>query len=416
MTAGTEFTVHTAVDGTTYSTVVSFTEFAGGNPVAPNRNDLYWTKVSGDELPFSYSADELILTFINNSTVIASTGITFPDDTVQTTAYPGVTTVARDGVVLPTTNGPVETLNHDSVLTGLTDGTYGPFTLDVVTFSVVVSGGVINSTTGLSSAGDGTVGGVIGTISGGDISETATTTTWTAPTDYPGYGSGPMGSGCVLTGPGSDTGRINIKLTDPAKQTAWLALTIGTQVTVTGTGIIPSPLTLDLTGVSGIDGDFYYQEFSTPGAIYQDSVSSIGSVSFTQGGNTTITWTVATVVQETPTAIDVTKTINKLSEGVYTLADGVEGQIMYLVPTEGGVDIGQSDSVVINIPGKSRVSGRYTGQQYTSIGGNLNTFYPFKTVATPDVTGAADVYVDTNVCILIFTDDAWQAQGGSWAV
>jgi hypothetical protein len=116
------------------------------------------------------------------------------------------------------------------------------------------------------------------------------------------------------------------------------------------------------------------------------------------------------------TAIDVTKTINKLSEGVYTLADGVEGQIMYLVPTEGGVDIGDSANVVINIPGKSRTSGRYTGQQYISIGGNFNVFYPFKTIATPDVTGAADVYVDTNVCTLIFTDDAWQAQGGSWAV
>jgi hypothetical protein len=129
------------------------------------------------------------------------------------------------------------------------------------------------------------------------------------------------------------------------------------------------------------------------------------------------TFTVATLTNViAATAIDVTKTINKLSEGVYTLADGVEGQIMYLVPTEGGVDIGDSANVVINIPGKSRTSGRYTGQQYISIGGNFNVFYPFKTIATPDVTGAADVYVDTNVCTLIFTDDAWQAQGGSWAV
>jgi hypothetical protein len=95
LTAGAEFTVSTVVDGTTYNTVVSFTEFAGGNPVDTDRNDLYWTKVSGDTLPFSYSASALTLTFINNSTVITPTGITFPDATVQTTAYiPGGSSIA----------------------------------------------------------------------------------------------------------------------------------------------------------------------------------------------------------------------------------------------------------------------------------------------------------------------------------
>ena len=136
-----------------------------------------------------------------------------------------------------------------------------------------------------------------------------------------------------------------------------------------------------------------------------------GSVTFTE-----VTVTVATVsAPVVATAIDLSKSINKLSEGTYTLADGVEGQIMYLVPTEDGVAYGNAGNVVINIPGKSRVSGRYTGQQYMSIGGNFNIFYPFKTLATPDITGAADVFVDTNLCTLIFTDDAWQAQGGSWA-
>jgi hypothetical protein len=187
--------------------------------------------------------------------------------------------------------------------------------------------------------------------------------------------------------------------------------------TVTGI-VFGTGFTLDIT--VAVNGDI--------SAVVTDSISnlSVGDVGTLVGGSPyfggtggtdNITFTVASLTNIiAATAIDLTKTINKLSEGVYTLADGVEGQIMYLVPTEGGVDIGQSDSVVINIPGKSRVSGRYTGQQYTSIGGNLNTFYPFKTVATPDVTGAADVYIDTNVCILIFTDDAWQAQGGSWAV
>jgi hypothetical protein len=310
LTAGTEFTVNTVVDGTTYNTVVSFTQFAGGNPVAPNRNDLYYTFVSGDTLPFSYNATALTLTFTSTSIVIAPSGITFSDDTVQTTAYPGITTVAKSG----------------------------PASEDI---------------------GEG---------------EAATVTV--SPTNNTN-----------LT-PGTATG------------------------VVFGTGF-----TLDITvAVNGdisavvVDSDSYL-DVGDSGTLVGGSIYFGGTE-----GTDNLIFTVATLTNViTATAIDVTKTINKLSEGVYTLADGVEGQIMYLVPTENGIDIGNSANVVINIPGKSRVSGRYTGQQYTSIGGNFNIFYPFKTIATPDVTGAADVYVDTNLCTLIFTDEAWQAQGGSWA-
>jgi hypothetical protein len=206
--------------------------------------------------------------------------LTFPDATVQTTAYiPGsaLSTVAKTGVILPTTTGVVDTLAHDSVLTGLTDGTYGPFTLGVVTFSVVVFGGVINSTTNLSSGGNGTVGGAIGQM----------------PDTFVG-------------GP----------------------------------------------------------------------------------GGTTITWTVATVVQETPTAIDVTKTINKLTDGVYTLANGVEGQIMYLVRQTAAT----AHNVIV-------ASARVDGVIETDI-----SFTPFAPVQE----------VPTNMATLIFTDGAWQSIGGYW--
>jgi hypothetical protein len=295
-------------------------------------------------------------------------------------------TVAKDGPAFPTTTGVVDGLSQDSALTGLTDATYGPFTRSGVTFSVTIFGGVINGFTNVS--GTATVNNVLGTISSGDIGGTAgTTTTWTSPTDFPGYGGGPMGSGCVLTGPGSTTGRINIKLTDPEKQNEWVFLASGTQVTVTGTGIIPSPLTLDLTGVSGQDGDFYYQEFNTPGAIYQDSVSSIGSVSFTQGG-TTITITVDSVVQATPVAIDLTRTVNKLADGAYTLADGVEGQVMYLVRQTGS----SKNAIRVNV-----ANARIDGGLETTI-----AYYPFENI--PDV----------NMSTLIFTDGAWQASNGGW--
>jgi hypothetical protein len=224
--------------------------------------------------------------YINADRLILASGgqITFPDDTVQTTAYPGITTVAKTGVVLPTTTGVVTTLAHDSVLTGLTDATYGPFTLGVVTFSVVVFGGVINSISSLSSSGDVTVDDAIGQM----------------PDTFVG-------------GP----------------------------------------------------------------------------------GGTTITWTIGSVVQETPIAIDLTKTVNKLSDGLYTLADGVEGQIMYLVAQNGVVPTDVSVLVA-----NSRNIG-------------VGTLLPFSVYDNSD-----DSYYGSigGICTLIFTDGAWQQSGGAWEI
>jgi hypothetical protein len=269
LTAGTEFTVNTVVEGTTYNTVVSFTEFSGGNPVAPNRNDLYYTFVSGDTLPFSYDATALTLTFEGSTFSFTTSAVTFPDGTVQTTAYPGVTTVAKDGPTLPTTTGVVDTLIHDSVLSGLLSATYGPFTRSGVTFSVVVFGGVIGGFSAVS--GTATVNDVLGTIDSGDIGGTA---------------------------------------------------------------------------------------------------------------GTTITITVDSVVQATPVAIDLTRTVNKLADGAYTLADGVEGQIMYVVRQNGST--AANISVVV-------ANARWDGLVYSD-----QPVIPFQIPFTDMVT-------------IIFTDGAWQS-------
>jgi hypothetical protein len=90
-----------------------------------------------------------------------------------------------------------------------------------------------------------------------------------------------------------------------------------------------------------------------------------------------------------PIALDLTKTVNKLIDGVYSLADGVEGQIMYLVQQTGTV----YDAVTV-IVANARVSGiLYTALEH----------YPFSYA-----TGSVDI--DT----LIYTDGAWQAVGGDW--
>jgi hypothetical protein len=93
------------------------------------------------------------------------------------------------------------------------------------------------------------------------------------------------------------------------------------------------------------------------------------------------------------TAIDLTKSVNKLTDGVYTLANGVEGQIMYLVAQNGTVEANVSVSVA-----NSRNIG-------------VGTLFPFRVYDHSD-----DNYYDSvgGFCTLIFTDGAWQQQGGAW--
>jgi hypothetical protein len=200
-----------------------------------------------------------------------------------TTTFPGAlvkSTVAKTGVVYPTTTGTAETLSTSPAISGLTDGTYGPFTLGVVTFSVLVVGGIINGITNLTSTGDVTVGDNLGTINSGDI------------------------------------------------------------------GGIP--------------------------------------------GATSITITVSTVVQETPTSLDLTKSINKLTDGSYSLADGVEGQIMYLVrsPNTSSLDVFVT---VANGEGE-------------------NPLYPFNKYNSDETA----VVPNDGICTLIFTDGSWKQTGGLW--
>jgi hypothetical protein len=199
------------------------------------------------------------------------------------TTFPGAlvkSTVAKTGVVYPTTTGTAETLSLSPSISGLTDGTYGPFTLGVVTFSVLVVGGIINGITNLTSTGDVTVGDNLGTINSGDI------------------------------------------------------------------GGIP--------------------------------------------GATSITITVSNVVQATPTSLDLTKSINKLTDGTYSLADGVEGQIMYLVrsPDTNSLD------VFVNVAN----------------GEGENPLYPFNKYNSDETA----VVPNDGICTLIFTDGSWKQTGGLW--
>lgn len=87
--------------------------------------------------------------------------------------------------------------------------------------------------------------------------------------------------------------------------------------------------------------------------------------------------------------LDLTKSVNKLADGTYSLADGVEGQIMYLVRQTGST----YNSITVNV-----ANARVDGTLYTTI-----DYYPFDN-GLPAL----------NMSTLIFTDGAWQASNGGW--
>ena len=127
-----------------------------------------------------------------------------------------------------------------------------------------------------------------------------------------------------------------------------------------------------------------------------DVIGTIDSGDLGGTPGTTFTFSVSSVAQETPTALDLTKSINKLTEGEYTLANGVEGQIMYMVP-----------QASVNTASDVRVTvANFRASTFTGTNG---TMFPFRWY---DGTGYID---NTGMCTLIFTDGAWQQQGGSWS-
>ena len=85
-------------------------------------------------------------------------------------------------------------------------------------------------------------------------------------------------------------------------------------------------------------------------------------------------------------ALDLTKSINKLAAGYYSLADGVEGQILRVVK-----QTGNTDTTVIYVTNKCRID----GNEYTN-----NYIEPFAN--------------GQNVVTFIYTDNAWQSDNGLW--
>jgi hypothetical protein len=156
-----------------------------------------------------------------------------------------------------------------------------------------------------------------------------------------------------------------------------------TEVTITNT---PNPAWQSNgagTGVTFGDLSFIVQVDGSGNATVSGITSSGGHTigeTFTVGGD-------SFGAEILPTAIDITKTINKLTPGYYTLADGVEGQVMYLVR-----QTGLSTTVEIIVAHARNGASEYTDYAH----------YPFAGTSSNDLT------------TLIFTDGHWQSSGDNW--
>ena len=141
--------------------------------------------------------------------------------------------------------------------------------------------------------------------------------------------------------------------------TAWQSNGAGTGVVV---GNISFNVQVDGSGNATVSG------ITSSGGHSTSETFTIGGASFGAG--------------ITPTAIDLTKSVNKLTDGSYTLANGVEGQIMYIVRQNGST----AANIFVEV-----ASARWDGSVYSD-----QPVIPFQIPFTDMVT-------------IIFTDGAWQS-------
>ena len=300
----------------------------------------------------------------------ANGSLTFPDSTVQTTAWTGSVSSLVNGAH-----------QLELVVSGAT-----PY----VTFPAVAGGSIIIQGSEISVDGSGAAS--LATLSSAesDVRLSANATgagaarkDWTFGTD----GSLTL-PGAVVKSTVAKTGATIPTTTGPINNFDFSPLD-GSGGLVDGTNI--GPLTVGtMIFFAGVENGLPFGSYiqTQPILTIGDTIGTIDSGDLGGTPGTTFTLTVTNVVQETPTAIDLTKSVNKLTNGSYTLANGVEGQIIYLVRQAGST---AHNVTVANV--------RLDGTTYTDV--------PFTPFIEPGP-------VTTNMATLIFTDGAWQSMGGDW--
>ena len=156
------------------------------------------------------------------------------------------------------------------------------------------------------------------------------------------------------------------------------------------------PVTFNVTVTSGVPA---LTVISTSGnSAVNDTIGVLNSGDIGGTLNAETSNVAVASITQAFTPIDLTKSINKLTTGNYTLANGVEGQIMYLVPQTGaaynGISILVANARVLHNGGSDPAA------VYTNI-----AYAPFNPSSNDPIS---------NIVTLIFTDGAWQADSGIW--
>jgi hypothetical protein len=269
-------------------------------------------------------------------------------------------------------------VNGDARIVGiLTIGT-SSITLDGSTNTVSVGSGItFDGSTGAINASSLSVDGVsIGGTFGNNLA------TVTILSKSPG--NTPVGSGEVVT---ITLGTINNTNLTPG---------VYSGVIITFDAVTLRERTFTATYTVAGNGDITAEVTATdPGFFVNDTGTLLGSDIGGSSPTDDITVTIASITNiAEEVELDLTKSVNKLTNGDYTLADGVEGQIMYLVPQTGA----DRDNIYVTISNIRVLTDNVNPSEVRED----EYIEPFK-----DSTSANLI----NIVTLIFTDGAWNISG-----
>jgi hypothetical protein len=157
--------------------------------------------------------------------------------------------------------------------------------------------------------------------------------------------------------------------------------------------------------INGGTGQFVGKTFTVSGTAF---FTNEDPPTFGTSPGDDITFEVTAIDLSSLAVLDLNKSVQKLTDGYYSLADGEEGQIMYFVPKTGVTEGQGENDVNILIANVRQFSGGTATVQN-------NSWLPFFQNAIMDSGGETPTpaaFGASTIAYAIFTDGAWNVFGG----
>jgi hypothetical protein len=153
--------------------------------------------------------------------------------------------------------------------------------------------------------------------------------------------------------------------------------------------------------INGGTGQFVGKTFTVSGTAFftNEDPLTVGT-----SPEDDITFEVTAIDLSSLAVLDLNKSVQKLTDGYYSLANGTEGQIMYFVPKTGVTEGQGENDVNILIANVRQFSGGTATVQN-------NAWFPFFQNAIIDGE-SAQAFGASTIAYAIFTDGAWNVFGG----